>query len=110
MCLCVQKLLDRAQEREHCLSETKAGEAAPPQVVELRHTIKVLQQRLEEKEGKGVYAFIIMCIVVFFYRVAFICVKQLAIKQPFFDSTGMGVDAVWGGLCYGVVNLFQCIS
>ncbi|XP_047661357.1 CDK5 regulatory subunit-associated protein 2 isoform X5 [Tachysurus fulvidraco] len=48
----INKLLDRAQEREHCLSETKAGEAAPPQVVELRHTIKVLQQRLEEKEAE----------------------------------------------------------
>ncbi|XP_058270947.1 CDK5 regulatory subunit-associated protein 2 isoform X3 [Hemibagrus wyckioides] len=46
----INKLLDRAQERDHGQSETKAGEAPPPQVVELRHTINVLQQRLEEKE------------------------------------------------------------
>lgn len=52
LCFCVQKLLDRAQERDHCLSETKVGEGPPPQVVELRHTIQVLQQRLEEKEGR----------------------------------------------------------
>lgn len=52
--MCEQKLLDRAQERDHFLSETKVGEAPPPQVVELRHTINVLQQRLEEKEGKCV--------------------------------------------------------
>lgn len=50
--VCVQKLLDRAQERDHYLSETEMGAAPPPQVVELRHTINVLQQRLEEKEGK----------------------------------------------------------
>lgn len=74
MFLCVQKLLDRAQERDHGHSETKAGEAMPPQVVELRHTINVLQQRLEEKEGKGVCVFIIMCI---FYGVcSIICVNQ----------------------------------
>ncbi|KAF4076987.1 hypothetical protein AMELA_G00202890 [Ameiurus melas] len=48
----INKLLDRAQERDHSLSETKVGEAPPPQVVELRHTIKVLQQRLEEKEAE----------------------------------------------------------
>ncbi|KAK3524591.1 hypothetical protein QTP70_029906 [Hemibagrus guttatus] len=48
----INKLLDRAQERDHCESETKAGEALPPQVVELRHTINVLQQRLEEKEAE----------------------------------------------------------
>ncbi|XP_053096021.1 CDK5 regulatory subunit-associated protein 2 isoform X4 [Pangasianodon hypophthalmus] len=46
----INKLLDHAQERDHCLSETKVGEAPPPQVVELTHTIKILQQRLEEKE------------------------------------------------------------
>ncbi|XP_053505270.1 CDK5 regulatory subunit-associated protein 2 isoform X8 [Ictalurus furcatus] len=48
----INKLLDRAQERDHSPSETKVGEAPPPQVVELRHTIKVLQQRLEEKEAE----------------------------------------------------------
>lgn len=48
----IQKLLDDAQERDHSLSETKVGVAPPPQVVELRHTIQVLQQRLEEKEGR----------------------------------------------------------
>ncbi|MCJ8741063.1 hypothetical protein PDJAM_G00066390 [Pangasius djambal] len=48
----INKLLDHAQERDHCLSETKVGEAPSPQVVELRHTIKILQQRLEEKEAE----------------------------------------------------------
>ncbi|KAI5612920.1 myomegalin isoform X4 [Silurus asotus] len=48
----INKLLDHAQERDHNLNETKLGEALLPQVVELRHTIKVLQQRLEEKEAE----------------------------------------------------------
>ncbi|XP_060791643.1 CDK5 regulatory subunit-associated protein 2 isoform X2 [Neoarius graeffei] len=48
----INKLLDRAQERDHYLSETEMGAAPPPQVVELRHTINVLQQRLEEKEAE----------------------------------------------------------
>ncbi|KAF7696828.1 hypothetical protein HF521_005246 [Silurus meridionalis] len=48
----INKLLDHAQERDHNLNETKVGEALLPQVVELRHTINVLQQRLKEKEAE----------------------------------------------------------
>ncbi|XP_053334053.1 CDK5 regulatory subunit-associated protein 2 isoform X6 [Clarias gariepinus] len=48
--LLINKLLDHAQDRDPSLTEIKVVDA--PQVVELRHTISVLQQRLEEKEAE----------------------------------------------------------
>ncbi|XP_066501258.1 myomegalin-like [Hoplias malabaricus] len=48
----INKLLERGQARESYLTEVKMGEALPPQVLELRQTIQVLQERLEEREAE----------------------------------------------------------
>ncbi|XP_062868121.1 CDK5 regulatory subunit-associated protein 2 isoform X2 [Trichomycterus rosablanca] len=45
-------LLDHNKDRAHYLTEVKVAEASPLQVVELKQTIQVLQERLEEREGK----------------------------------------------------------
>lgn len=49
-----QKLLERGQEKDRILLEVKSGEAPPPQVLELRQTIQVLQEQLNEREGENV--------------------------------------------------------
>eukprot|EP00063_Salmo_salar_P008526 XP_013983361.1 PREDICTED: myomegalin-like isoform X2 [Salmo salar] len=46
----INKLLERGQERDQFLAELGQKEPAPPQVMESRQTIKVLQERLEERE------------------------------------------------------------
>ncbi|XP_036444694.1 myomegalin-like isoform X2 [Colossoma macropomum] len=48
----ISKLLERGQERDRYMAEVKVGETPPPQVLELRQTIQVLQERLEEKEAE----------------------------------------------------------
>uniref|UniRef100_A0A4W5NIB8 CDK5 regulatory subunit associated protein 2 n=1 Tax=Hucho hucho TaxID=62062 RepID=A0A4W5NIB8_9TELE len=48
----INKLLERGQERDQFLAELGQKEPAPPQVMELRQTIKVLQERLEEREAQ----------------------------------------------------------
>uniref|UniRef100_A0A8C7TBR4 Uncharacterized protein n=1 Tax=Oncorhynchus mykiss TaxID=8022 RepID=A0A8C7TBR4_ONCMY len=48
----INKLLERGQERDQFLAELGQKEPAPPQVMEIRQTIKVLQERLEEREGE----------------------------------------------------------
>uniref|UniRef100_W5L596 CDK5 regulatory subunit associated protein 2 n=1 Tax=Astyanax mexicanus TaxID=7994 RepID=W5L596_ASTMX len=48
----INKLLERGQDRDRYLAEVKVGEAPPPQVLELRQTIQVLQERLEEREAE----------------------------------------------------------
>lgn len=35
--------------------EMKTGEAPPPQVLELRQTIEVLQEKLVEREGESLF-------------------------------------------------------
>lgn len=47
-----QKLLQRGQDKEHILLEMRSGEAPPPQMLELRQTIQVLQEQLTEREGE----------------------------------------------------------
>ncbi|XP_041753568.2 CDK5 regulatory subunit-associated protein 2 isoform X3 [Coregonus clupeaformis] len=47
----INKLLERGQERDQFLAELRQKEPAPSQVLELRQTIKVLQERLDEWEG-----------------------------------------------------------
>ncbi|XP_071219056.1 myomegalin-like [Salvelinus alpinus] len=47
----INKLLERGQERDQFLAELGQKEPAPPQVMEIRQTIKVLQERLEEREA-----------------------------------------------------------
>uniref|UniRef100_A0A674DZN6 CDK5 regulatory subunit associated protein 2 n=1 Tax=Salmo trutta TaxID=8032 RepID=A0A674DZN6_SALTR len=48
----INKLLERGQERDQFLAELGQKEPAPPEVMESRQTIKVLQERLEEREGE----------------------------------------------------------
>ncbi|KAG7477293.1 hypothetical protein MATL_G00092500 [Megalops atlanticus] len=48
----INKLVESGQERERFLAELKLMETPVPQVVELRQTIQVLQERLEEKEAE----------------------------------------------------------
>ncbi|XP_010899423.2 CDK5 regulatory subunit-associated protein 2 [Esox lucius] len=48
----INKLLDRGNERDQFLAELKLNGPSPPQVLELRQTIQVLQERLEEKEAE----------------------------------------------------------
>uniref|UniRef100_A0A3B4DP35 CDK5 regulatory subunit associated protein 2 n=1 Tax=Pygocentrus nattereri TaxID=42514 RepID=A0A3B4DP35_PYGNA len=48
----INKLLERGQERDRYMAEVKVGETPPPQVLELRQTIEVLQERLEEREAE----------------------------------------------------------
>ncbi|XP_016128229.1 CDK5 regulatory subunit-associated protein 2-like isoform X6 [Sinocyclocheilus grahami] len=48
----INKLLDRGQEKDRILLEMKMSEALPPQVLELRQTIEVLQEKLEEREAE----------------------------------------------------------
>ncbi|XP_036384341.1 CDK5 regulatory subunit-associated protein 2 isoform X2 [Megalops cyprinoides] len=48
----ISKLVESGQERERFLAELKLMETPVPQVVELRQTIQVLQERLEEKEAQ----------------------------------------------------------
>uniref|UniRef100_A0A8C7NDN2 CDK5 regulatory subunit-associated protein 2/Myomegalin coiled coil domain-containing protein n=1 Tax=Oncorhynchus mykiss TaxID=8022 RepID=A0A8C7NDN2_ONCMY len=45
------KLLERGRERDQFLAELRQKEPAPSQVLELRQTIQLLQERLEEREG-----------------------------------------------------------
>ncbi|XP_051534202.1 CDK5 regulatory subunit-associated protein 2-like isoform X2 [Myxocyprinus asiaticus] len=46
------KLLERGQEKDRILLEMRTGEAPAPQVLELRQTIQVLQDKLEEREAQ----------------------------------------------------------
>uniref|UniRef100_A0A4W4DN38 CDK5 regulatory subunit associated protein 2 n=1 Tax=Electrophorus electricus TaxID=8005 RepID=A0A4W4DN38_ELEEL len=46
------KLLVQGQERDGHLAEVKVSESLPPQVLELRQTIEVLQERLEKREAE----------------------------------------------------------
>uniref|UniRef100_A0A8C7LWM8 Centrosomin N-terminal motif 1 domain-containing protein n=1 Tax=Oncorhynchus mykiss TaxID=8022 RepID=A0A8C7LWM8_ONCMY len=46
------KLLERGRERDQFLAELRQKEPAPSQVLELRQTIQLLQERLEEREGE----------------------------------------------------------
>ncbi|XP_073790384.1 CDK5 regulatory subunit-associated protein 2 isoform X11 [Danio rerio] len=49
----INKLLERGQEKDRSiLFEMKSGEAPPPQVLELRQTIELLQEKLEEREAE----------------------------------------------------------
>ncbi|XP_073680203.1 CDK5 regulatory subunit-associated protein 2 isoform X2 [Garra rufa] len=48
----INKLLDRRQEKDRILLEMKTSEALPPQVLELRQTIEVLQEKLEKREAE----------------------------------------------------------
>jgi len=48
-------LLERGQDKDRILLEMKMGEAPPPQVLELRQTIEVLQEKLEEREGESMF-------------------------------------------------------
>ncbi|XP_067233045.1 myomegalin-like isoform X4 [Chanodichthys erythropterus] len=48
----INKLLERGQEKDRILLEMKTGEAPPPQVLELRQTIEVLQEKLVEREAE----------------------------------------------------------
>ncbi|KAJ8286570.1 hypothetical protein GJAV_G00040680 [Gymnothorax javanicus] len=48
----INKLVERGQERDRFLAEVRLTEAPAPQVLELRQTIEVLQERLEEKEAE----------------------------------------------------------
>ncbi|KAF4098928.1 hypothetical protein G5714_020958 [Onychostoma macrolepis] len=48
----INKLLDRGQEKDRILLEMKTSEVLPPQVLELRQTIEVLQEKLEEREAE----------------------------------------------------------
>ncbi|XP_064164743.1 CDK5 regulatory subunit-associated protein 2 isoform X10 [Anguilla rostrata] len=48
----INKLVERGQERDQFLAELRLAGAPAPQVVELRQTIQVLQERLEEKEAE----------------------------------------------------------
>lgn len=48
----INKLLERGQEKDRILFEMKTGEAPPPQVLELIQTIKLLQEKLEEREAE----------------------------------------------------------
>lgn len=48
----ISKLLEHGQGRDRYLAEVKVVEAPPPQVLELRQTIQVLQERLEEREAE----------------------------------------------------------
>ncbi|XP_072517489.1 CDK5 regulatory subunit-associated protein 2 isoform X2 [Salminus brasiliensis] len=48
----INKLLEHGQERDRYLAEVKVTEAPPPQVLELRQTIQVLRERLEEREAE----------------------------------------------------------
>lgn len=48
----INKLLERGQEKDRILFEMKSGEAPPPQVLELRQTIELLQEKLEEREAE----------------------------------------------------------
>ncbi|KAI4905002.1 hypothetical protein NFI96_016457 [Prochilodus magdalenae] len=48
----IKKLLEHGQERDRYMTEVKVGETSPPQVLELRQTIQVLQERLEDREAE----------------------------------------------------------
>uniref|UniRef100_A0A4W4DN43 Centrosomin N-terminal motif 1 domain-containing protein n=1 Tax=Electrophorus electricus TaxID=8005 RepID=A0A4W4DN43_ELEEL len=48
----MNKLLVQGQERDGHLAEVKVSESLPPQVLELRQTIEVLQERLEKREAE----------------------------------------------------------
>ncbi|XP_043085814.1 LOW QUALITY PROTEIN: CDK5 regulatory subunit-associated protein 2 [Puntigrus tetrazona] len=48
----INKLLDRGQEKDRILLEMKTSETPLPQVLELRQTIEVLQEKLEEREAE----------------------------------------------------------
>ncbi|XP_056302871.1 CDK5 regulatory subunit-associated protein 2 isoform X2 [Danio aesculapii] len=48
----INKLLERGQEKDRILFEMKTGEAPPPQVLELRQTIELLQEKLKEREAE----------------------------------------------------------
>lgn len=44
--------MESGQERDKYLAELKMQEAPIPRVLELKQTIQILQEQLEEKEGK----------------------------------------------------------
>ncbi|KAI1904757.1 hypothetical protein AGOR_G00008980 [Albula goreensis] len=48
----INKLVESGQERDKFLAELRLTETPVPQVVELKQTIQVLQERLEEKEAE----------------------------------------------------------
>ncbi|XP_030622929.1 CDK5 regulatory subunit-associated protein 2 [Chanos chanos] len=48
----INKLLERGQERDRFLTEVKGTETPPGQVLELRQTIQLLQEQLEEREAE----------------------------------------------------------
>ncbi|XP_076836764.1 CDK5 regulatory subunit-associated protein 2 isoform X2 [Brachyhypopomus gauderio] len=48
----INKLLAQVQERDGPVARVKVSEALPPQVLELRQTIEVLQEKLEEREAE----------------------------------------------------------
>lgn len=48
----LQKLLQRGQERDQFLAETRQREE-PDHVLELRQTIQIMQEKLDEREGEA---------------------------------------------------------
>ncbi|KAI7795827.1 myomegalin [Triplophysa rosa] len=48
----INKLLERGQEKDRILLEMRSGEAPPPQLLELRQTIQVLQEQFDEREAE----------------------------------------------------------
>ncbi|XP_026091054.1 CDK5 regulatory subunit-associated protein 2-like isoform X3 [Carassius auratus] len=48
----INKLLDRGQKKDCILLEMKTSEMLPPQMLELRQTIEVFQEKLEEREAE----------------------------------------------------------
>lgn len=52
MFVILQKLLQHGQERDQFLAEMRLKEE-PDHVLELRQTIKIMQEKLEETEGEA---------------------------------------------------------
>lgn len=48
----LQKLLQRGQERDQFLADMRKTEE-PDRVLELRQTIQIMQEKLDEREGKS---------------------------------------------------------
>lgn len=48
----LQKLLQRGQERDQFLAEMRQKEE-PDRVLELRQTIQIMQEKLDEREGEA---------------------------------------------------------
>lgn len=48
----LQKLLQRGQERDQFLADMRKTEE-PDHVLELRQTIQIMQEKLDEREGKS---------------------------------------------------------